>query len=407
MITWSCNRRGNSVIVSLIAHIVGVGGRRSVTSSVPQVAVNPAVLKANFASVATHGDDVAMYFYSHLFLTHPEVRAMFPLAMTEQRDRLLGALIRIVTHVDRMAELEPYLAELGRDHRKFGALADHYPAVGLSLLATLSHFSGDAWNEALAVNWSAAYAAVTDAMIRAADDAAGQEPAWYDGEIVDVDRRSFDLAVVRVRTDRLVPYRAGQSVAVQATGLRPRVWRPFTPATRPGGHEFDLHVRAIDGGTLSTALVRAAGPGEPLRFGAPFGRLSLDPAAYRPLLMIAGGTGLAPMKAMIEQLAVEGGRPTHLFHGVRTGREAYDRQWCRAAAAEHHRWLTVCTAASHDDRWAGPHGRIGELAAAEADWAGHDVYVCGSPEMVEGTVKALVFKGVTEERIVFEEFGKA
>lgn len=377
------------------------------TNSVPQVAIDPATLKANFASVATHGDDVAMYFYSHLFLTHPEVRPMFPLAMNEQRDRLLGALVRIVTHVDRLAELEPYLADLGRDHRKFGALADHFPAVGQALLATLAHFSGPAWTDALAANWSAAYAAVSDAMMRSADDAAGQEPAWYDGEVVDVDRRSFDLAVLRVRTDEVVPYRAGQSVALQATGLRPRIWRPFTPATRPGGHEFDLHVRAIDGGTLSTALVRTARPGEPVRLGPPYGRLALDPDAYRPLLMIAGGTGLAPMKAMIEQLAVDGSRPTHLFHGVRTGREAYDQPWLTAAAAEHHAWLTVCTATSHDDRWAGPRGRIGELAAAEADWAGYDIAVCGSPEMVEGTVKALVSRGVSEDRIGFEEFGKA
>lgn len=377
------------------------------TNSVPQVAVDPAALKANFASVATHGDDVAMYFYSHLFLTRPEVRPMFPLAMTEQRDRLLGALVRIVTHIDRLAEIEPYLADLGRDHRKFGAMADHFPAVGEALLATMAHFSGPAWTDALAANWSAAYAAVAGTMIRAADDAAGQGPAWYDGEVVEVDRRSFDLAVLRVRTDEVVPYRAGQSVWLQATALRPRIWRPFTPATRPGGHEFDLHVRAIDGGTLSTALVRTARPGEPLRLGPPYGRLALDPDAYRPLLMIAGGTGLAPMKAMIEELAVDGSRPTHLFHGVRTGREAYDQRWLTAAAAEHHGWLTVCTATSDDDRWAGPHGRIGELAAAEADWAGHDIAVCGSPEMVEGTVKALVSRGVSEDRIRFEEFGKA
>ena len=100
------------------------------TNSVPQVAVDPAALKANFASVATHGDDVAMYFYSYLFLTRPEVRPMFPLAMTEQRDRLLGALVRIVTHIDRLAEIEPYLADLGRDHRKFGTLTDHYSGRG-------------------------------------------------------------------------------------------------------------------------------------------------------------------------------------------------------------------------------------------------------------------------------------
>lgn len=369
--------------------------------------VNPAALKANFAAVATHGDDVAMYFYNYLFLTHPEVRSMFPLAMTEQRDRLLSALVRIVTHVDRMSELEPYLAGLGRDHRRFGALAEHYPAVGEALLATLAHFSGPAWSDALAANWSAAYGVVAQAMAGAAADADATEPRWYDGEIVRIDRRTFDLAVLRVRTEAVVPYRAGQSVALQATELRPRIWRPYTPATVPGGHEFDLHVRAIDGGTLSTALVRAARPGDPVRLGSPYGRLVLDPDAYRPLLMIAGGTGLAPMKAMLEQLAADGGRPTHLFHGVRTGRELYASEWLDGMAVAHHQWLTVVSATSDDEHWGGPHGRIGELAATQAAWAGHDVYVCGSPEMVEGTVKALVFRGVSEDRIVFEEFGKA
>ncbi len=380
------------------------------TSSEPPPAatgLDTAALKANFASVATHGDDVAMYFYNYLFLTHPEVRPMFPVSMTEQRDRLLEALVRIVTHVDRIAELRPYLADLGRDHRKFGALAEHYPAVGEALVATLAHFSGPAWTNALAANWAAAYRTVTDAMTRGAQLAAEHEPAWYDGDIIRIERCTFDLAVLRVRTERVVPYLAGQSLALQAPELRPRIWRPFTPATRPGGHEFDLHVRAIDGGTLSTALVRAARPGEPIRLGAPYGRLSLDPHAYRPVLMIAGGTGLAPMRAMLEQLADEGGRPTHLFHGVRTAREAYAQPWLTAMAAEHHGWLTTVTATSQDERWAGPHGRIGELAAAEADWAGHDVYVCGSPEMVEATVKALVEQGVSESRIRFEEFGKA
>ncbi len=370
-------------------------------------ALDHAALKLNFAAVATHGDDVAMYFYNYLFMTHPELRAMFPLAMTEQRERSMAALVRVVSLLDRPADLDSYLAGLSREHRRFGVVAEHYPAVGEALLATLAHFSGPSWIESLATNWSMAYAVVVDAMVRAAADASGREPAWYDGEIVDVDRRTFDIAVLRVRTAEVLPYRAGQSVALQATRLRPRIWRPFTPATRPGGHEFELHVRAIEGGTLSTALVRAAVPGEPIRLGSPFGRLTLDRNGYRPLLMIAGGTGLAPMRAMIEQLAVDGGRPVHLFHGVRTGREAYDLAWTAGAAAEHHQWLTALTVTSEDERWPGPHGLVGELAASQADWSGHDVYVCGSPEMVEGTVKSLVTKGISEERIVFEEFGRA
>ena len=376
---------------------------RPAPTSVP---FDSAALKASFAAVAEHGDDIAMHFYSSLFAAHPEARQLFPTSMSGQRDRFLGALVRIVTDVDRIAELAPYLAELGRDHRKFGALAGHYPAIGEALIATIEHFSGAGWNKELEATWVRAYNVIAGTMMAGAERAAAIEPPWYEGEIVDVDRRSFDLAVVRVRTTLVVPYLAGQSMSVQACTLRPRHWRPFTPATAPGGLEFELHVRAIDGGTVSTALVRAAAPGDELRLGPAFGRMTLDPMSTRPVLMIAGGTGLAPMKAMIQQLARQGGRPTHLYFGARTEREVYDRQELLALATAHD-WLHTVVATSDDTRWTGPHGLIGDVVAVDGDFTGHDAYVCGSPPMVEHSLKVLVAQGMPESQIRFEEFGKA
>jgi NAD(P)H-flavin reductase len=69
--------------------------------------------------------------------------------------------------------------------------------------------------------------------------------------------------------------------------------------------------------------------------------------------------------------------------------------------------LTVTTAVSDDIRWPGPYGLIGDVTAGDGDWAGHDVYVCGSPAMVEATVKRLLAQGVQERQIRFEEFGQA
>ena len=148
-----------------------------------------------------------------------------------------------------------------------------------------------------------------------------------------------------------------------------------------------------------------AKPGQQVRLGPPFGRMMLPEDSTRPLLLVAGGTGLAPMKAIIEQVAADGGRPTHLYFGVRTAREVYDRE----ALADYERafdWLTVVTAVSHDSRWRGRTGLIGEVVAADADWTNHDVFVCGSPPMVEATVKVLVAGGVPDNRIKFEEFGE-
>ena len=70
------------------------------------------------------------FFYSDLFIKHPEVRDLFPVSMEAQRGHLVDALVTIVSQVDSVAELTAFLQGLGRDHRKFGALAEHYDAVG-------------------------------------------------------------------------------------------------------------------------------------------------------------------------------------------------------------------------------------------------------------------------------------
>src|ERR1700710_2053815 len=130
-------------------------------------------MRANFAKAAAAGDEAPLYFYSHLFLSHPETRAMFPVSMAHQRDRLFSALGDVMARVDDLDALVPILQQLGRDHRKFGALAAHYPAVGASLLATLQHFDDD-WDDELAASWTEAYTLVAEVMVAAADEEAEQ-----------------------------------------------------------------------------------------------------------------------------------------------------------------------------------------------------------------------------------------
>ena len=202
-------------------------------------------MRASFAKAAAVGDEAPLYFYSHLFLSHPATRALFPLSMAHQRDRLFAALGEVVARVDDLPSLVPILQQLGRDHRKFGTVAAHYPAVGASLLATLQHFDED-WNEALARDWTAAYELVAEVMIAAADEAADQ-PAWWEAEVVDHERRTVDVAVLRLRPDPELPYEPGQSISVE-TDVRPKLWRYYSPATapRPDGL-LEIHVKAHDG----------------------------------------------------------------------------------------------------------------------------------------------------------------
>ena len=133
-------------------------------------------LKYSWEQVAKSGDEVPLYFYSHLFLSHPELRAMFPITMSQQRDRLVGALGQIVSRVDQLDEVTAFIQQLGRDHRRFSVVPEHYNAVGASLLATLKQFLGAAWTEELAADWAAAYGVIARVMVEAAEDVIRHEP---------------------------------------------------------------------------------------------------------------------------------------------------------------------------------------------------------------------------------------
>ena len=152
-------------------------------------------LRDCFARVAMHGDAVPLFFYSDLFLRHPEVRDLFPVSMAAQRDRLLHALATVVSQVDDADALRDHLSGLGRDHRKFGTLAEHYPAVGVSLLATLAHFSADAWTPELSADWQAAYDTVASIMIAAAREDEAVRPASWEATVVAHELRRFGIAV--------------------------------------------------------------------------------------------------------------------------------------------------------------------------------------------------------------------
>jgi NAD(P)H-flavin reductase len=359
-------------------------------------------MRANFAKAAATGDEAPLYFYSHLFLSHPETRALFPVSMAHQRDRLFAALGDVVARVDDLEALVPILQQLGRDHRKFGTVAAHYPAVGGSLLATLEHFD-DEWTPELAKDWTEAYTLVAEVMIEAADSAA-EQPAWWDADVVAHERRTIDVAVLQVRLRARYDYAAGQSVSLECD-LRPKLWRYYSPANapRPDGL-LEIHVKARDGGPVSSALVRRVGVGDVLRLGPPVGHLVLHDDSDRDLLLVAGGLGLAPLKALVDHVARQGPpRRVDLFAGFRTQDQIYDRADLERLVQEHP-WLTVTFAVSEDKISGLEHGDIGDVVERHGPWTSREICVAGPAVMVEDTVSRLVRSGVPTQRISSEVF---
>lgn len=371
--------------------------------------MNIDALKSSWELVAKNGDEVPLFFYSHLFLTHPELREMFPISMAAQRDKLVGALGHIVSNVHQLEEVTSFIEQLGRDHRRFGVIADHYHAVGASLLATLRHFLGPAWTDQLAADWAAAYGIIAKVMVQAAEAASADSPAWWDAEIVAVERRTLDITVLQVRPHRPYPFRPGQSLAMEVP-QQPRRWRYFSPANAPrDDNTLELHVQLVDGGQVSTAIVRSSRVGDTVRLGAPIGeQLTREPGDRRDLLLVAGGTGLAPLRAILEQIdrewLAQGTAPqVQLFHGARVPWNLYERE--RLIQLTNRPWFTYTEVVSDDPTFPGARGLVGSVAAQSKQWQGRVAMVCGSPQMVAHTVSELTKAGLPRHDIRAEEFG--
>ncbi|RKE20137.1 hemoglobin-like flavoprotein [Streptomyces sp. TLI_171] len=136
------------------------------------VTIDSTLIKTSFAVVEPHGSEVTAYFYTHLFEHNPDVRKLFAEHMNEQQDRLWAAIGTLVNKLEDTDTVVNVLQGLGRRHAGYGALPEHFPAVGASLLASLAHFAGDAWTPEIEAAWTALYGVVTDVMSAALTEAA-------------------------------------------------------------------------------------------------------------------------------------------------------------------------------------------------------------------------------------------
>ncbi|THA39730.1 globin domain-containing protein [Streptomyces sp. A1547] len=361
------------------------------------------LIRASVAVVEPLAADMAVYFYAILFTRHPEVRPLFPPGMDAQRGRLLRALLRIVDLVDDPEGLVRFCGHLGRDHRKFGTLAAHFPAVGECLLASLARFAGPAWNAEIAAIWTKAYGAVAQVMMSAAEQDAAVRPATWPATVVHRLSRGHGIAEITVRPHLPYEYTAGQYVSLE-TPWWPKQWRYYSAANAPREDgTLTFHVRAVPGGTVSEALVHRAVVGDVLRLGPPMGDMVLDAATHRDLLCVAGGTGLAPIRALIEEVARRGGRhQVDLFLGARTGAELYGVDDMLRMAQRHH-WLTLRGAVSHE-HIPGIRGSLPQVLAEYGPWYQHDCFLSGPASMVASAGETLTLHGTLPDHIHHDPF---
>lgn len=360
---------------------------------------SPPPERPDFFSTDAAADAAMTYFYGRLFAAEPEIRAMFPAAMDAQRRRLYAALCRIAAGMRAGdAELESYLSALGRAHRKFGVRPEHYGPFTEALEATFLRYPPDAgrWTE---LERAAAIGRAAEIMTSAASADSG--PAWWNAEVVSHELRTPYVAVLTLRPSQPYPYLAGQHAGVQ-TPHWPRVWRRYSIANAPSDRDdglLTLHIRVVPGGLVSTAMLHAA-PGDTVLLGPAEGTMTARVDSPRDALCLAGGTGLAPLKAVAEALLARPGRKVTLYFGARTEADLYDLPALRAMERDHPSLtVRVATSAEHSPR--ALHGTIAGLAPG-AGTDDRDVYISGPDAMIDRTVRRLAGLGVPADRLHYD-----
>ncbi|PRY29852.1 NAD(P)H-flavin reductase [Pseudosporangium ferrugineum] len=355
-------------------------------------------LLGNSLSMAGGPQEVAVRLRAALVQAEPGLFATIPGDAAAQAEQLAEGLTWLVHTIDRPPALVAGFGRLGAALAECGVAPQQLQLTGAALAEAMrAGLAANGWrqdfDQAWRSTWQHAYEWIAHGMVAAAYD-----PVTWTAVVVAHERRRDDLAVVRLRPYLPMPYVPGQYARIEVPGL-PGVWRPYSLAGAPRrDNVIELHVRAKTLTGVSGTLVHRTAVGDKVRISRAEGAMTL-PASGRDLLLIAGDTGVAPLKAILRELAETGDpRSAVLFWGVRTLAELYDIEEI-AAIAQAARRVTVVPVISEGE--AGPYasGLVTDAVAAYGEWSEHEVYLAGPPLMLAATSAALHELGVAPGRI--------
>jgi NAD(P)H-flavin reductase/ferredoxin len=199
-----------------------------------------------------------------------------------------------------------------------------------------------------------------------------------------VERPAPDVAVLQLRFPAgvRVKFKAGQYLEVLLADGSPRAFSMANPPQQSDGAL--LHVRVLPGGAFSDRVLGALKPGDALEVELPFGDFWMR-EGEKPVILLAGGTGFAPMKAIVEDLAKRGvRRELALYWGARTRSGLYAEALAR-------KWPMRFVPVLSEEAWEGRTGLVHEAVLQDfPSLAGHEVYACGAPAMIDAARRAFV-----------------
>ena len=185
--------------------------------------------------------------------------------------------------------------------------------------------------------------------------------------------------------------------------------RGFSIANPPNGETLTLHVRHVPNGRFTSHIFQSMKSRDILRFEGPLGTFFLRKDSSRPNILVAGGTGFAPLNAMIEDAMRNGvSRPIHLFWGVRAHRDLYKHETAQAWADQHpanFRFTPVLSEPLEEDNWKGETGWVHESVLRHyPDLAEYDVYASGPPPMIDVIRETFPNHGLEANHLYYDSF---
>ncbi|MFZ2990589.1 CDP-6-deoxy-delta-3,4-glucoseen reductase [Ideonella sp.] len=232
------------------------------------------------------------------------------------------------------------------------------------------------------------------------------------GRILALTRPSADVAVMRVQlpANQNFQFHAGQYIEFI---LRDGARRSYSMANAPHNlgtpAAIELHIRHLPGGKFTDQVFSTMKEKDIVRMEGPFGTFFLREEAHQPIVLLASGTGFAPIKALIERLqALDSPRAAVLYWGCRSRADLYMDDWVQAqlAAMPLLRYVPVLSEPRPEDHWTGRTGFVHQAVMADLpDLSGHQVYACGAPVMVASAQRDFVERcGLPESEFFADSF---
>ena len=231
--------------------------------------------------------------------------------------------------------------------------------------------------------------------------------------VVNIRNLTHDIKEIRlaIQPPAAIAFRSGQFVVLRIPPYgtnRFATFRPFSLASSPTrADSIELEIRRVSGGIGTTYIFDRLQTGMPLPFIGPYGDFWLR-ESERNLIFIAGGTGMAPILSILEDMADQGiSRQATFFFGARAKADLFhlDRMQNLQERLPGFRFIPALSSPAPDDDWSGERGLITEAVERHVQSAANaDAYLCGSPLMINACLGLLAGKGLPKDRIFYDKF---